>query len=151
MTLRIKDSRQREGRRMDINLTSMVDIVFLLIIFFMLVSSYISAENIEVDLPQPDNSVAAAAELPERIVLNCQRTPGGTTGVRYWVGPVLVEDLAQLELRLAAIGRDNPATEIVLRADRHVPYGRIRDAMEAIARSGLKTMNIAAGMEDGVR
>lgn len=151
MTLRIKDSRQREGRRMDINMTSMVDIVFLLIIFFMLVSSYISAENIEVDLPQPDNSVAASAELPERVVLNCQNSSAEASKVRYWVGPVLVEDVAQLELRLATIGRENPATEVVLRADRQVPYGRIRDAMEAIARSGLKTMNIAAGMEDGAR
>ena len=45
---------------MQVNMTSMVDIVFLLIIFFVLVSQFISADNILVELPEPDKSLAKA-------------------------------------------------------------------------------------------
>ena len=79
----------KPDRPMQVNMTSMVDIVFLLIIFFVLVSQFISADNILVELPDPERSLAKAVELPERVVLNCQyvhRGPGGRSRARFLRG-----------------------------------------------------------------
>ena len=134
-------------RPIQVNMTSMVDIVFLLIIFFMLVSQFITAENIPVELPQPQRSLARAIELPERVVLNCQYA-GSVTPVRYRLGPIAIVDLRELEERLTAVKRERPDVQVILRADRRVTYKDIRGAMQAVARAGIEHMNIAAEIED---
>ena len=59
------------------NLTPMIDVTFLLIIFFVLVSQIVEVENADLDLPRPEE---AASELPgdqSRIVINVLRGAGG--------------------------------------------------------------------------
>ena len=141
----------KPDRPMQVNMTSMVDIVFLLIIFFVLVSQFISADNILVELPDPERSLAKAVELPERVVLNCQyvdRGPGGRSRARYLLGPIKVEDVRELEVRLGAVKKDRPDVQVILRADRKISYDIVRDAMQAIANAGIGNMNIAAEVED---
>jgi len=136
---------------MQVNMTSMVDIVFLLIIFFVLVSQFISADNILVELPEPDKSLAKAVELPDRVVLNCRnagRTPEGIARVQYLLGPISIETTAELEQRLRAVKEARPEVQVLLRADRNVTYYGVRAAMQAVAKAGIEIMNIAAEVED---
>ncbi len=61
------------------NLTPMIDVTFLLIIFFVLVSQIVEVENADLDLPRPEQ---AASELPSeqsRVVIN---VPSGRTASR---------------------------------------------------------------------
>ncbi len=60
------------------NMTPMIDVVFLLIVFFMLVSTFASAENVRMDLPQPDKSQAVNVKLSDRVVINCLLTRPST-------------------------------------------------------------------------
>ena len=141
----------KPDRPMQVNMTSMVDIVFLLIIFFVLVSQFISADNISVELPDPDESLAKAIELPERVVLNCQYAGAGLNGdvrARYLLGPISVSDAGELEERLRAVKEDRPDVQVLLRADRKIRYESVRQAMQAIANAGIENMNIAAEVED---
>ncbi len=141
----------KPDRPMQVNMTSMVDIVFLLIIFFVLVSQFISADNIMVELPDPDKSLAKAIELPERVVLNCQYAgsdPGGKVKVRFLLGPISIDNITELENRLRAVKEDRPEVQVVLRADRRTSYDSVREAMQAIAGAGIESMNIAAEVED---
>jgi len=136
---------------MQVNMTSMVDIVFLLIIFFVLVSQFISADNILVELPEPDKSLAKAVELPDRVVLNCRnagRTPEGIARVQYLLGPISIETTDELEQRLRAVKEARPEVQVLLRADRNVTYYGVRAAMKAVAKAGIEIMNIAAEVED---
>ncbi len=143
-------SQTKPDRPMQVNMTSMVDIVFLLIIFFVLVSQFISADNILVELPEPDKSLAKAVELPDRVVLNCRNagTPGGKARVQYLLGPISIETTAELEQRLRAVKEARPEVQVLLRADRNVTYDGVRAAMQAIAKAGIEIMNIAAEVED---
>jgi len=141
----------RVQRSIQVNMTSMVDIVFLLIIFFVLVSQFISAENITVELPKPERSLAAAMEFPDRVVLNCQFVGGGPGlegVVRYQLGPIPISDIAELRARLHAVKNQRPDVQVILRADRRVSYRHMREAMRAIAGAGIANMNIAAEVED---
>ena len=141
----------KPDRPMQVNMTSMVDIVFLLIIFFVLVSQFISADNISVELPNPDSSLARAVELPERVVLNCQYAGADITGrtkVRYLLGPIAVDNAKELQARLAAVKQKRPDVQVILRADRRISYESVREAMQAIALARIENMNIAAEVED---
>ncbi len=141
----------KPDRPMQVNMTSMVDIVFLLIIFFVLVSQFISADNISVELPNPDSSLARAVELPERVVLNCQYAGADITGrtkVRYLLGPIAVDNAKELQARLVAVKKKRPDVQVILRADRRISYESVREAMQAIALARIENMNSAAEVED---
>ena len=144
-------SQIKPDRPMQVNMTGMVDIVFLLIIFFVLVSQFISADNILVELPEPDKSLAKAVELPDRVVLNCRNaglTPEGKPRVQYLLGPISIETTAELEQRLRAVKEARPEVQVLLRADRNVTYYGVRAAIQAVAKAGIEIMNIAAEVEE---
>ena len=138
-------------RSLQVNLTSLVDVSFLLIIFFVLISRFTSAENIKVELPQPEHSVAAVMEFPDRVVLNCRfftTGPDRQGTVRYLLGPIPIEDVGELRGQLQAVKQQRPDVQVILRADRRIRYQHIRQAMAAIAEAGISNMNIAAEAGD---
>ena len=141
-------NRKRRAADVGFNMTPMIDVVFLLIIFFMLVGTFISAENLTVELPAPDRSLAAQIELPDRVVLNCQYVAAAPGGVQYRLGPIVLADMTELQARLTALAQDRPDIQVILRADRRIKYEMIRGCMQAIAEAGIQNMNIAAEVED---
>ncbi len=134
------------------NATPMVDVFFLLTIFFMLVSRFSSAEQVRMQLPKPRESQAKVMKLPERIVINCRPTdtddPTAPT-VLYSVGPNPPEPLAQLSDRLAALKRESPNLAAVLRADRRLRYEDVRAVMRVIAANRIDMLNVAAHVSEG--
>lgn len=128
------------------NMTPMIDVVFLLIIFFMLVSTFASAENIPLDLPKPENSQAKNVKLPDRVVINCKpaNPADPRSGVVYSVGPNRAENLAVIAERLAAAKAAYPNTRAVIRADKRLPYAAVREVMRTVADAGIEAMNLVA-------
>ena len=59
----------------DVNLTSLIDVVFLLLIFFMVSTSFVKQSQISISLPQAD-SAAIVEDVPEQI--DIMITEGGT-------------------------------------------------------------------------
>lgn len=134
------------------NMTPMIDVVFMLIIFFMLVSTFASVENLEMDLPDPDHSQAAKVKLTDRVVVNClSANPSNPAGGRviYSVGPLRVGSLDELTAALAAAKAATPNLQVVLRADRRLPYSVVRQVMQTIARNRIEVMNIVAHVREG--
>ena len=94
--------RQSRQRRIGFNMTPMIDVVFLLIIFFMLVSNFASAENVPMELPKPFKSQAKQVKLRDRVIINGQISESGATqSVWYRVGPNPPESPRQISARLA--------------------------------------------------
>ena len=136
------------------NMTPMIDVVFMLIIFFMLVSNFASVENLELDLPDPDHSQAAKVKLTDRVVINCLLSAPwspSTSGAVYSVGPMRVASLEELSDRLAAAKAATPGLQVVLRADRRLPYSAVRQVMELVARNQIEVMNVVAHAREGER
>ncbi|NLX95467.1 MAG: biopolymer transporter ExbD [Rhodopirellula sp.] len=124
------------------NMTPMIDVVFLLIIFF-LVSSHLAQQETQLELDLPD---AASGERPidddiRRVVVNV--LPDDGPAPRIQVGSRLVppEDLDRL------IGFESQQTdgkiEVRIRADRHVPYRVVEPIMIACARAGVWKVTFA--------
>ena len=118
------------------NLTPMIDVTFLLIIFFVLVSQIVEVENADLDLPRPQD---AASELPgeqPRVVINVLRGAGGDavgyrlSNQRYMADTAGLEALAR---NLAAMYQQNPALGVNLRADRRTDYRWVEPVFQAVS------------------
>ncbi len=133
------------------NATPMVDVIFLLTIFFMLVSRFSSAEQVRMELPEPKESVAKVTRIPDRVVINCRvASPDDPAGrsVLYSLGPNAPVPLEVLSSRLAAMKRESPDLKVVLRADRRLFYADVRAVMRLIAQHGIEMLNVVAHVSE---
>jgi biopolymer transport protein ExbD len=139
------------GRPPAFNMTSMIDVVFLLLIFFALVTRFASSENVPMELPKPEHSRAQDVELKDRVVLNCRWADPARpdAGVIYSAGPLPPEPLEQIATRLAAGKRLEPKLKVVIRADRRLPFAAVRAAMRAVADNDIEMMSLVALVGDG--
>lgn len=114
----------------------MVDVVFLLIIFFMVSTTFITLESgLPVDLPQATSAEGQPEGLPT-VTIDAQ-------GRVFLAGSEVVEeDLVGL---LRTVLAESEATTVVLRADQSVPHGLTVRIMDAIKRAGATRVAIATG------
>ncbi len=136
MTTRRAPGRRRAVAAPGLDLTPMVDVVFLLIIFFMVSTTFITLETgLPVDLPQAQSAQAQPSDLPTVTVTRDERV--------FLAGAeVPIEELAVLlQASLEATG----LTTVVLRADESVPHGFVVEVMDLIKRAGAQRIAIATG------
>lgn len=122
---------------LSIDLTAMVDVVFLLIIFFMVSTTFITLESgLPVDLPQAQSTQAQASGLPTVTITSNQEI--------YLSGARVGEDdlLTTLE---GVLAESDGSGVVVLRADRTVPHGLTVRVMDIIKRAGAQRIAIATG------
>ncbi len=142
--------RRDDRRSLDVlafNGTPMVDVIFLLTIFFMLVSRFSSAEQVAMELPKPADSRAEVVKMPDRVVINCRLAgPDDELGrdVLYSIGPNRPESLSVISDRLAAMKRAVPDLKVVVRADRRLRYIDVRRVMRVIAEHQVEMLNVVA-------
>lgn len=132
---------------MAFNATPMVDVIFLLTIFFMLVTRFSSAEQVPMELPEPTSSQALLTPMPERVVINCRLADLDDLlgrSVLYSVGPNQPEPLRIISDRLAAMRRESPEIKVVVRADRRLHYADVRPVMNVIAQNNIPMLNVVA-------
>ena len=109
------------------SMSSMTDIVFLLLIFFMLTSTLVTTNALEIILPS-----SSAQPLKKQSV-----SVSITEDLRYFVNNESVERLF-LDSKLKAImNQDNDVT-IVLRASKSIPYEFIVEVMDIAYKNGYK-------------
>ncbi len=125
-----------------LDMTPLVDVVFQLLIFFLLTSTYVqqsqqSSSSVPVELPE--SSLEASANAPEEIVISIDES-----------GLVYIKDeqisLDQLAASLQRIANNKPNTIILIRGDQKVPYGRVGQVMSLVRASGL---NLSAVLQSG--
>jgi biopolymer transport protein TolR len=111
----------------EINVTPLVDVMLVLLVIFILTAPLL-ASSIKLDLPK--SAAAQPGEAPRALTLVVDRT-----GQIFLADqPIAPEQLAQA-LRQAAQAK--PDTELRLRADAQVPYGRIVEVMGLAHQAGL--------------
>jgi biopolymer transport protein ExbD len=111
-----------------INIASLVDVLFLLLIFFMVTSAFVEQPNIKLELPTTRHSDVSKVE---RTVLTISRD-----------GQLFIKDKAvdkqNLEKELRRIMLDTGDEVLVLKADKMVPYGDVVDIMDDAKGAGFR-------------
>ena len=140
------------SRGIGFNATPLIDIIFTLTIFIMLVSQFSEAENVPMDLPRPEASQAETVRIPERVVINCligAVADDPDRRVLYRLGPNPPTSLSVLSGRLAALKRDTPEIAAIIRADRRLPYADVRAVMRVVAEQRIEMLNVVAHVGEG--
>ena len=139
---RLRDH-HRSQSTLSFNATPMIDVIFLLTVFFMLVTRFSSAEQVAMDLPKPEHSQAEIVKMPKRVTINCR--PSGPAGaVEYSIGPNRPEPLSVIAERLAAMRRDTSNLKVVVRADKRLRYADARAVMRILADQGIEMLSVVA-------
>jgi len=127
----------------EINLTSLIDVVFLLLIFFMVSATFERQALLRVELPEAATSERES--LPDRIELVITETGD------YFVGDNMLADQRRGTLRLALSQAfsDRPEALLVIRADARAEHGLVVRAMDAASAEGITKLTIATVEEDG--
>lgn len=114
-----------------LEMTPMIDIVFLLMIFFLVASKLDEDDrSIEVMLPQA-SAAKPLTSRPREFVINIDRDGNYFAGAR----PVRLDDLRQLLKQSAA---DNPSRQtVILRADENALHKFVVAAMDACVQAGI--------------
>lgn len=115
-------------------MASMTDVIFLLLIFFMVTSTFIFPTALEVNLPQ--SSEQTALKPSKRVYLDSEgRIFVSAVGDRE---PQEIADLDRL-LTFLQLAAENPAEDyIAVYADEDVTYGRLVEVLDLGARNNLK-------------
>jgi len=118
----------------DINVTPLVDVMLVLVVIF-IITAPLLASSIRLDLPRAEGTQAGESPRFVSVVVNKQ-------GQLFLNDKPLAPE--QLSEQLAATARQNPDTEIQLRADEGVPYGRVVEVMGLAHKAGLQRIGFVA-------
>lgn len=119
------------------NLTPMIDMTFLLIVFFVLVSRIVDAEIYDrIVLPDPKDSLTQPIAEESRVIINIVPAPGGGVAGYRVAGRDFPADeagrRAVSDLLREGYSR-NPALNVNLRADRMTHFSHVEPMLEVIA------------------
>jgi len=120
-----------------INVTPMIDVVMVLIVFFLLVGKLAAERYAPVDLPA--SRAGAPPDRGDALVINVVPAPGGTSLVIDGV-ELSVESVESVVRRTRA---EHPQRPVRVRADRSLAYGAVRPVIEACRRAGVSSVALA--------
>ena len=127
-----------------VDLTSLIDVVFLLLIFFMVSTTFERQALLKVDLPEA-SEVEDRTDLPERLELVID------SDGRMYLNDMRLVDSTEQTIRAAileAVGEDR-TLPLILRADRLTAHHHVVTAMDVAAQLGFQNLSIATDRSTG--
>lgn len=125
-----------------LNLTPMIDIVLLLVIFFMVGTQFTDAErHYDISLP----TVTEARPLtggPDEMIVNVAQSGD------IYLGDTIVT-VGQLEEQLVAAKKKYAGQAVVIRGDREIAYQTVMTLLNTCQKSGINNIQLANRIEGG--
>ena len=134
----MRKRRDRSVEESEVNLTPMLDVVFIMLIFFIVTASFVKESGIDVNRPD-----AATAEKKERgniLVAISQNN-------QIWVDKRQVDPRA-LRANIERLHAENPQGAVVIQADKESKNGLLVQVMDAARLAGVYNVSIAAEVVD---
>jgi len=128
---RIPNQQEEES---EVNLTPMLDVVFIMLIFFIVTASFVKESGIDINRPN-----AATAERKERGNILVAISPNG----QIWIDRRQV-DVRAVQANIERLHAENPQGAVVIQADRESKNGLLVQVMDAARLAGVKNVSIAA-------
>ena len=129
--------REKHADEMDINITPMLDIVFIMLIFFIVTTSFVRETGID---PQRPVAETATDQGHANILIGIDRDG------QVWVNRQIV-DVSQVRQIVESAVNENPASSAVLIADEEAATGVVLDIMDQVRLGGVANIAIAAEAE----
>ncbi len=120
--------------------SSMADIAFLLLVFFMVSTVFVRHRGLQVLLPDAEKTQKIETK---RNITHIWASPAG----EVMIDDMLVKDMPTLMRVVANKMQENPRIIVSIKADKRAPYGAISDVMEELRRAGALRINFATKRE----
>ena len=138
--------RPRRDDTTDINLTPLIDVVFLLLIFFMVSTTFKDDARIQVQLPEAQGEEAPQEE-PSVLEVMIDREGFFYVNERQ----VVDRQIETLKKALAGAAGDNRELPVIIKADAATPHQAVMSVMDAASQLGLLRFSFAATRPDESR
>jgi len=121
----------------EVNLTPLIDVVFLLLIFFMVSTTFEQQSRIQIELPEATASPEELEEESIEIVIDAQG--------RYFIGEeqVVNTELKTLKSAISKVVGDRGTVPVTIRADASTPHQAVITALDATSQLGLTHISLA--------
>jgi biopolymer transport protein ExbD len=137
-------NREKEEPTIDLNLTALIDVIFVLLLFFMVSTSFTHPSAMKIDLPEA-SAVASPTNTDKQLELVIDKD-----GKMFLNDQQLVDDRVKTLVAAftQAVG-DNRKVPLILRADRNTAHHFVVRAMDVAAQMGFTDLSIATDRSDG--
>jgi len=129
--------RERNNHLVTIEMSPLIDVVFLLLIFFAATTTFLQGSSLELDLPESRTAEEAPRGGGERMLVIELAADGQ---IRFQERPTTIERLVE-HLRQALERRADAM--VVLRADRDAHHGEVVAVLDAVRQSGARGLSVA--------
>jgi biopolymer transport protein ExbD len=126
--------RRKTKAEISINLAPLIDVIFLLVIFFAVSTTFLETAGLQLELPE--SSSTAKREIEDITVFL-------SADGELSLGDETVDE-EKLKEKLRAAMDETDRKVVVLRADTHTEHGAVVEIMDLIRDSGAETMTLAA-------
>ena len=117
----------------DINMTPMLDIVFIMLIFFIVTASFVKESGIDIQRPS-----AVTSESKEQASIVVAITELG----EIWIDKRSV-DVRSVRANIERLRAENPQGSVVIQADKNSTNGLLVQVMDAARQAGVENVSIA--------
>ena len=133
--MRIRD--RRAADEPEINLVPLIDVILVLIIFFVITTTFDARSVLKLELPRADGQPNAAHANALSVLVNADG--------RYFVDDreALRTDVESLKRTIAEVAGDDRDRSVLLRADARTPHQAVVTALEALGQLGFRQISIA--------
>ena len=139
--MRIRDFRADDEP--EINLVPLIDVILVLIIFFVVTTTFDARSVLKLQLPKANGEPSETSSKALSVLVNAQG--------RYFVGDreVLRTDVESLKQSLRDVAGEDRERPILLRADARTPHQSVVTALDALGQLGFRRVAIATAPETG--
>ncbi|MEE8581296.1 MAG: biopolymer transporter ExbD [Myxococcota bacterium] len=130
----MRRKRVRSEEENEINMTPMLDVVFIMLIFFIVTASFVKESGIDINRPR-----AATAERKERGNILVAISSAG----QIWIDKRQV-DIRSVRANIERLHAENPLGAVIIQADRESKTGLLVQVMDAARLAGVESVSIAA-------
>ncbi|NOY17321.1 MAG: biopolymer transporter ExbD [Gammaproteobacteria bacterium] len=137
---------------LEINLTPLIDIVFLLLIFFMVSTTFTKESRLKIQLPQAEGEKAISQKVPKLIIEISSLGVYAVKGPDDKVARQILNtstDALQRVIRSAAENQDRDKMIVIIRADKKTPHEAVIRALSVAGRLGLTRITFATESQPG--
>jgi biopolymer transport protein ExbD len=137
--------RQAGGDEPEVNLTPLIDVVFILLIFFMVSTTFQKESEIKIELPEASADPVEEKKDVLELVIDAEG--------RYFIDQqqVVNTELDTLKKAISKFLGDRTTIPVVIRADRQTPYESVVRAMDATSQLGLVQMSLATSQPENAQ
>lgn len=137
----MKFSSRTKDQEPELNLIPLIDVIFVLIVFFVATTTFNQRSTMKLQLPTAQAVAKAESGEPLNVIVDAEG--------RYFIGEneVLKSDVSSLKEAIVAVAGQDRSMPVVLRADARTPHQFVITAMDALGQLGFVKLSIATTPE----